>query len=945
MNQDIENTNSHEAGVESPKYWAFISYSHRDAKWADWLHRALETYRVPRRLIGRRSHDETVPKRLYPIFRDREELPTAASLSQSVENALRQSRYLIVICSPHAAASRWVNEEVHLFKAMGRQDRVLCLIVDGEPNATDKPGGGLPECFPPALRHRLTPSGELSEERTEPIGADLRPGGDGKQTAKLRLLAGLLGVGFDELKRRERQRVIRRRTQWTCFAAAVLVLLFGVLKQQERRHGEQLRQEQIEELSEAGRQALIAGKTLRAAVYLSEAYQLGARDAALRLMLAWVMRPLDANVATLRGHAKPVNLATYSSDGARLLTVSDDGLAKVWDANTNQPIATMEGHKWFVRFGAFLADAKVFTVATEGVVRLWHADSGKLLGKIDGERAVASRDGKRLVATNSGQAIVWDAETVTRVATLAEETLHLADVDFSPDGSRVVGGGGLDTDPPKNARPRGRIWATETGEVLAHLDGHTGTINSVAFSPDGNCVATTSTDRTAKVWAADSGKLLASFDGHPGTVPFAAFSSDGTRLLTFSEHVAAIWNLSKDQQPITLIHDEWINNASFSPDGKRAVTAANDDSAYVWDTASGQRLLSLRGHTGRIHTAEFSRDGRSIVTASWDTLAKVWDLGGVAVHVTIPETRLSSVTFSPDGTRLAVAGAQAEIWDASTGKVIRTIDAHSAWGVRSVAFSPDGRRLVTASEDRSCKVLDVATGAELTVFRGHDARVMSASFCSDGRWVVSAALDHTARVWDAATGATVLTIESPNGQVSFAAFSPDGKQVVVAAGLSVGIWDVATGELQAQMPDQSTGPGHVAFHPDGQHVASTNGNEGNLWEISSKKQITSFVGHQAQVNRVAFNAGGTLLVTGSYDGTVRIWGVGSGKELLVLRDPRSKVDTAEFGPDGRFVVSSSSDGTVRIWDVHLESRAPQLVGDLVQDRVSLRLVDGRLVPK
>ena len=118
---------------------------------------------------------------------------------------------------------------------------------------TVKLDGGLPECFPPALRHRVTPDGELTEERTEPIAADVRPGGDGKQTAKLRLLAGLLGVGFDELKRRERQRVIRRRIQWTCLALAVVMLLFGVWQWQEQRRREQARQEQIEQLIEAGR--------------------------------------------------------------------------------------------------------------------------------------------------------------------------------------------------------------------------------------------------------------------------------------------------------------------------------------------------------------------------------------------------------------------------------------------------------------------------------------------------------------------------------------------------------------------------------------------------------------------------------------------------------------------------------------------------------------------
>lgn len=125
------------------KYWAFLSYSHTDAKWGDWLHKALETYRVPRRLIGKESRDGKIPARLFPIFRDREELPVSADLGSNINEALRESRYLIVICSPRAAQSRWVGEEIKTFKKLGREDRILALIIDGEPNASDgKPDFG-----------------------------------------------------------------------------------------------------------------------------------------------------------------------------------------------------------------------------------------------------------------------------------------------------------------------------------------------------------------------------------------------------------------------------------------------------------------------------------------------------------------------------------------------------------------------------------------------------------------------------------------------------------------------------------------------------------------------------------------------------------------------------------------------------------------------------------
>ncbi|HEY0082231.1 MAG TPA: toll/interleukin-1 receptor domain-containing protein [Pyrinomonadaceae bacterium] len=207
------------------KYWAFISYSHSDEQWAQWLHKELETYRVPRRLVGRANAFGAVPRRIFPVFRDREELPGAFDLGSNLTDALRLSRNLIVICSPRSATSHWVNEEIKLYKSMGRGDRVLCLIVDGEPNATDRPDLGLAECFPPALRFRVGADGQLTDVRTEPIAADARKGKDGRENAKLKLLAGVLGVSFDELKQREQRRVRQQRLRRAASVLASLVVL------------------------------------------------------------------------------------------------------------------------------------------------------------------------------------------------------------------------------------------------------------------------------------------------------------------------------------------------------------------------------------------------------------------------------------------------------------------------------------------------------------------------------------------------------------------------------------------------------------------------------------------------------------------------------------------------------------------------------------------------
>lgn len=210
------------------KYSAFLSYSHKDEKWAAWLHKALETYRVPKHLVGKASLRGTIPAKLGKVFRDREELSSSASLGDDLTDALAESACQIVICSPHSANSHWTNEEILTYKRLGREDRIFCLIVDGEPHASTSEKFADQECFPAALRFRLDADGSLGRETAEPIAADARPRGDGRQNAKLKLIAGMLGVGFDDLKQRDAQRRHRRMLAITTAAVAGMVVAAGL---------------------------------------------------------------------------------------------------------------------------------------------------------------------------------------------------------------------------------------------------------------------------------------------------------------------------------------------------------------------------------------------------------------------------------------------------------------------------------------------------------------------------------------------------------------------------------------------------------------------------------------------------------------------------------------------------------------------------------------------
>lgn len=333
------------AGEEKVRrYRAFIAYSHRDRRWANWLHRRLEFYRVPHRLVGRRTSAGAITRRLTPVFRDREELATADDLGEKISQALENSDSLIVVCSPAAASSKWVNEEILRFKRSGRGDRILCLIVGGEPLASENGAGKAAECFPPALRRRIDEAGKPVGEPVEPLAADIRPGGDGRGLALMKLIAGMLDVNLDELRRRELQ---RRNRRWAAVAALSLAVMTATsllaLEATFQRNLAERRRAQAEslvafmlgnlrtELQPIGRLDLLDMIGKRALAYYSsqdpnslDSDSLERRARALRLI---------GQVDNLRGHLDAA-LSVFeqaSATTARLLALKPDDPQRIYD--------------------------------------------------------------------------------------------------------------------------------------------------------------------------------------------------------------------------------------------------------------------------------------------------------------------------------------------------------------------------------------------------------------------------------------------------------------------------------------------------------------------------------------------------------------------------------------------------------------------------------------
>ena len=575
------------------KYWAFISYSHTDNFWGRWLHRAIESYRVPRALVGKPSRDGTVPRRLYPVFRDREELPISADLGGNIKNALEASRYMIVICSPQAAKSHWVNEEIRYFKSLRLEDRVLCLIVAGEPNAADKDRPQEEECFPDPVRFRVGVDGTLSDVRTEPLAADVRKEGDGKANAKLKTVAGLAGVNFDDLKQRDQQRKFSQLVRVCSAIIAVIALFVFILKADQIKRKEQLNNAIIQKYLENGQADLNSGKFLQASVYFAAAYKKTGNVSALTEKLQdglinCAKAALAKQIIVLKGHSRWVSSGAFSNDGKMLATGGWDRTIRLWDVNTGKSkiIAQPAGKVLSVNFSP--SGTSIVAGCWNGYAYVWDLN-GQLLATLDGHRG--------------------------RVNYAA----------FSPDGKRIVTASDDYT---------ARIWSAD-GTPLLILKDHTDSVKSAVYSADGKKILTAAYDGTARIWDSSSGQSLLTVNAANAgqtELNFAAFNPNGDRIATVGLIPEIfLWDVNGQMVRTFKFNHGRVNFVQFGPTGDLLAAASDEDYVKVWQISTAQLCMSLERHKGKALSAGktlcavFSPDGSRLLTTGDDATARIWD--------------------------------------------------------------------------------------------------------------------------------------------------------------------------------------------------------------------------------------------------------------------------------------------------------------------------------
>jgi WD40 repeat protein len=409
-----------------------------------------------------------------------------------------------------------------------------------------------------------------------------------------------------------------------------------------------------------------------------------------------------------------------------------------------------------------------------------------------------------------------------------------------------------------------------------YFNGHSDTVYSAKFSPDGRRVVTASFDRTALIWDARTGQKVAHLYGHNGPVTSAAFSPDGQYVVTASfDKTARVWDAETGIEIGQLQgHKGIVLSAVFSPDGQGVATASQDTTGLVWDATARYQLIRLHQERGEAislgHNGDFAIDV-SINPPTWnmESAVRIWD-ARTGDEVAKLQSPRSLAAISNGGQHAVTAyGKTAWVWDVKTGQKLSPIQGHEDT-INSVNFSWDGQRVVTTSQDKTARIWDTSTGHEIVTFKEHEGAVYFGEFSPDGRRVVTGGYDKTARVWSADTGQEAVRLKGHLDAVQKVAFSLDGQRVMTGGMDGTYVWDLETGR-EATLPSLPWQGQPGAFSPDGRHVVLLLGKDGaGVWDVATGVQVAQLGGHTGLVTAAVFSPDGQHVITASSN-TLRVW--------------------------------------------------------------------------
>ncbi|OUL23046.1 hypothetical protein BV378_24525 [Nostoc sp. RF31YmG] len=536
-----------------------------------------------------------------------------------------------------------------------------------------------------------------------------------------------------------------------------------------------------------------------------------------------------------------------------------------------------------------------------------------------------------IVATGDadGRISFWQATNGEQICNWKAHANWVRTVAFSPDGKKLVSSSDDHTV---------KLWDVKSQKLLSPpFEGHTNWIRSVVFSPQGDLVASGSSDNTIKLWDIRNGKYWKTLKGHNDFVRSLSFSPDGTILASASaDHTIKLWQIKTGKCVETLKgHTSLVLSVAFSPDGTIIASSSADQTVKIWDMKTYECLQTLAGHTNSVRTVAFSPDGRIIASGSADQTVKLWDVKTYECLQTLAghTNSVRTVAFSPDGKTLASGGYDKTVrfWDVDTYQCIQVLQGYTNW-VHDLAVSPDGKIIASSNDDKTVKLWNVQTRELIRTLEGHAGRLWCIAFNPQGNLVASGGDDQCIRLWNVMKGECVQLLQSRDRVLSVA-FSLDG-QILASGGVdrTIKLWNIRTGQHFEPLQGHTNWVQSVSFSPDGEILASgSNDQTVRLWNVHTGECIRTLEGHTMRIWSVAFSpisypeGKGGILASGSDDKTVRLWDVTTGECLKILYC-EAWVRSVAFSNDGKVLACGCVNHSVEIWDVENRQRLDILKG-------------------
>jgi len=551
-----------------------------------------------------------------------------------------------------------------------------------------------------------------------------------------------------------------------------------------------------------------------------------------------------------------------------------------------------------------------------------------------------SPNGKYIASASADYTIkLWNSQSGQEIRTFIGHESAVTSIAFSPDGKYIVSGSTIYFSSDGNlseSTDNIKIWDILSGDEIRIFERH-GSVNSVAFSPDGKYIVSGS-GSTVILWDSQTGEEIRTFYGNNGRVNSVAFSPDGKYIVSGGEHdkfrkyqPLKLWNSQTGEEIKTLKgHTDDVKSVAFSPNRKYIASGSSDHNIILWDGQSGKKIKILKGHTSTVTSVAFSPNSKYIVSGGgYSNILKLWDSqSGEEIRTFKGHTnRVTSVSFSPDG-KYIVSGSNdktIKLWDSQSGEQVRTFKGYTS-SVNSVVFSPNGKEIISGNSDKSVKLWKSQGGNEIKTFKGHSWPVNDIAFSPDNKFIVSTAAyfhfpmgeaESFFKLWDSQNGEEIRTVVGVRQSAGYSiAFSPDGKMVGLGClDKTIKLWETQSGKLIRTLNGHGNDVISIAYSFDGKYIVSGSYDQTiKLWNSQNGEEIRTFTGHKRPVNSVIFSPDGRYIVSASSDKTLKLWNTQSGQEIRTFTGHKHSVNSVAFSPDGKYIVSSSDDETLKLWN-------------------------------